>query len=109
MKQNIFLPAFLWNSFMNSVRYYLAYTYSCSVTSDAQIWTMIPNKDRNWITLNDLEHSFFTKKSELIGLDFNIDTPIISTGQYWIEQIKEAINNEFSKLNRNIYIYIYIR
>ncbi len=71
------LPSKLWNFVLESISLRLTHKVkSDSTPSDSQIWTIIPNEEREWIEIDQLKGSIFSKKQDFVGLDFNKNEPI---------------------------------
>jgi hypothetical protein len=99
------LPELLWEYFIVSLSHVLANKFNTELPSDVQVFTAIPDKEREWISLDTLSNSVFAKKKNLIGLDFDIKNPIISDGKFWINTIRNSIENDLSIESRNIYVF----
>ncbi len=103
------LPSTLWTYFIRSLDYLIAYTYNISLINNDQVWINIPNNERVWMHIDELKDSIFSKQKDIIGLDFNLQNPIISNGKYWSAKIEDAIDL-FNDINtsvegRNIYVF----
>lgn len=99
------LPKLLWYYFIKAIANHLALEYSVIPPKDTQVWTIIPNKQRIWIDINQLNNSTFALKKELIGLDFDKEEPIIASGKYWINLINDSISKKGTLACRNIYVF----
>ena len=98
------LPEFLWSFVLNSMFFKLAETVNRHRAVDTQIWSIIPNEEREWIDIDALECSNVLRLKNLIGLDFNTKAPIIGDGQFWIAKIRDSIRQDLSLETRNIYV-----
>ena len=100
--ETIILPKILWNYMLNSLSLYLSHKYGTEFQYENEIWINISSNNRSFIELDNLKQSFFTRKKDLIGLDFNSDAPIIASGNYWIDKIQKA-KEDFD--SSNIYVF----
>lgn len=99
------LPKILWDYFLLSIGNYLSREYEADLPTDSQVWTVIPNTQREWISFEELKNSVFLLKRDLIGLDFNESSPMIANGKYWFDAIKNSNDNDLSLESRDIYIF----
>lgn len=100
--ETIILPKILWSYILNSLSLHISYKYGKELQYGNEIWINIPGSNRVFVELKDLQQSFFVRKKDLIGLDFDFDTPIIADGNYWINKIQKA-KEDFD--SRNIYVF----
>ncbi|NVK65939.1 MAG: hypothetical protein HWE22_15210 [Flavobacteriales bacterium] len=100
------LPSKLWNFVLESISLRLTHKVkSDSTPSDSQIWTIIPNEEREWIEIDQLKGSVFSKKKQdFVGLDFNKNEPILGSGKFWIDILNDAKEKDLTLNTRNIYI-----
>lgn len=99
------LPSELWNFVLESISLRLTQKVkSGSTPSDNQIWTIIPNEEREWIEIDQLKGSIFSKKQNFLGLDFNKNEPIFGSGKFWIDRLNDAKDKDLTLDTRNIYI-----
>ncbi|MFK7783702.1 MAG: hypothetical protein AB8B56_01230 [Crocinitomicaceae bacterium] len=99
------LPSAVWNFLLESMSLRLAKKLKTdSIVDNNQIWTMIPNEERQWIEIERLEDSIFSKKQNFLGLDFNSDNPLLASGKFWMDMLLDAEGNDLTLKTRNIYI-----
>lgn len=99
------LPDKTWSFILESIALRLSDKLkNDSRTSNSQIWTIIPNDQREWIEIDQLIDSVFSKKRDLLGLDFNSNKPILANGEFWIKALKESKEDDLTMETRNIYI-----
>lgn len=99
------LPSKLWNFVLESISFRLNRELKIDFTpNDSQIWTIIPNEEREWIEIDQLKGSIFSKKQDFLGLDFNKNEPIFGSGKFWINVLNDAKEKDLTLDTRNIYI-----
>jgi hypothetical protein len=103
------LPEILWTHFMNSLDYLVSFTYQKPLAGNDSFWINIPNEERVFVSVEELKRSLFMKQKAIIGLDFDLQHPIISDAKYWVLKIEETIEayNDICTPteSRNIYLF----